>query len=74
MEGVQSKISTSLQAVLRGTRQIPSKKGPEISSRNTTQPKKPEKMKESRGEDKRRPVELKCKFHNVNSLVRFCFS
>ncbi|CAB3998149.1 TBC1 domain family member 5 isoform X1 [Paramuricea clavata] len=58
-EAIQSKISSGLQNVLRGARQTPSKKGPELNSRNTTQQKKSDKTKERVGEVKKRPVELK---------------
>ena len=57
--------------MLRGTRQIPSKKGSDLDSRNTTQQKKSEKGKERGGGERKRPVELKGKFSEiqVNDLL-----
>jgi Txe/YoeB family toxin of Txe-Axe toxin-antitoxin module len=51
--------------VLRGARQTPSKRGPELNYWNTTQQKKSEKTKERVGEVKKRPVELKGKFSEL---------
>lgn len=56
--------------MLRGTRQTPPKKAPDLDSRNTSQQKKYEKERAGEGR-KRPPVELKGKFLEMQANVVF---
>ncbi|XP_028396091.1 TBC1 domain family member 5-like isoform X2 [Dendronephthya gigantea] len=70
-EPTSTKFSSARQNLLRGAKQIASKKAPEPNTRKIAQAKRSEKTKERIGEERKRPVELKANSKSAPSSHMF---